>query len=61
MRECLRCGQLSEVSDIGEVLVNFVCDQDRLDNNSFHYGHDTTIKAMEYQSPVRTAYHEKHI
>jgi hypothetical protein len=49
MKDCLRCGQLSGVSEIGGVLVNFVCDGCRLDSEAFHYGHDVSIKAMEYQ------------
>lgn len=49
MKDCLRCGQSNEVSAIGEVLVNFVCDTCRLDSGAFHFGHDTTIKKMEYQ------------
>jgi hypothetical protein len=58
MKECLRCGQLSEVSVIGASLINFVCDQDRLDTNSFHYGHDTTTRAMEKQSPGNSHWDE---
>ena len=49
MKDCLRCGQSNEVSAIGEVLINFVCDGCRLDSGEFHFGHDMTIKQMEYQ------------
>ena len=48
-KECLRCGQMSLVSAIGEALFNFVCDICRLDTNSFHTGHDSSIAAMNRQ------------
>lgn len=61
MKECKRCGQMSGVSAIGESLFHFVCDTCRLDNAEFHYGHDTTRKAMEYQLPIRSPWSPNHV
>jgi hypothetical protein len=49
MKDCNRCGQMQTVSDIGSMLVHFVCDTCRLDNNSFHTGHDSSVAAMNRQ------------
>jgi hypothetical protein len=50
MKECLRCGQDAEVSAIGEVLINFVCDTCRRDKNGWEFNR-TRIKDMEYEMP----------
>jgi hypothetical protein len=49
MKTCLRCNDATPVSLIGSALKNFVCDYCRLDDNSFHWGHDTTVRDMEPQ------------
>lgn len=61
MKDCLRCGTLSEVSAIGAALVNFVCDPCRRDTLDFDYkmrlgGIPISSGAMVYQTPVEYAY-----
>lgn len=52
MKICLRCGQDSKLSSIGEALINFVCDNCRLDNGQWHWGDDVTPRDMERLSIV---------
>lgn len=50
MKRCLRCGQDSDLSAIGEMLFNFVCDVCRHDKNGWEFNGMRT-KDMEYEMP----------
>lgn len=57
MKQCLRCGEHRELSDIGAVLVNFVCDGCRKDSSGWEFN-GVRLQDMEYQSVEHDALKE---
>jgi hypothetical protein len=51
IKMCLRCGQDSELSNIGAALKNFVCDTCRHDKNGWEFN-GVRLKDMEYESAI---------
>ena len=51
-RVCVRCSDEKEANELGLMFMHFVCLECRHDNEQWHWGHDVTLQAMEYQMPA---------